>query len=261
MLSEDNPEVTPDQPVIKPKYHTQVTPWHREQGPIIKDILMNDYNQYEMEEDRRRTMITTGLGRIIKEWIKECGRRDGRDSDIVNNSGGKIFEFGSYRLGVHSPGTDIDALCVAPRHIDRTKHFFGVLPEMLRNDERVTELVEVQEAFVPCIKMVFCGVDIDLLFARVELKEVGDNLDSLDNIAILRNCDQDSIKSLNGRRATDAILSHIPNIENFQLTLRSIKLWAKNRGIYSNVFGYCGGVAYAILVAYICKENPQLETC
>jgi len=66
---------------------------------------------------------------------------------------------------------------------------------------------------------------------------------------------------LNGRRATDAILEHIPNIETFQLTLRCIKLWAKNRGIYSNVFGYCGGVAYAILVAYICKTNPELETC
>jgi len=40
--------------------------------------------------------------------------------------------------------------------------------------------------------------------------------------------------------------------------LRCVKLWAKNRGIYSNVFGYCGGVAYAILVAYIVKENPNL---
>ena len=27
------------------------------------------------------------------------------------------------------------------------------------------------------------------------------------------------------------------------------------------MFGYCGGVAYAILVAYVCKNNPDLETC
>lgn len=114
------------------------------------------------------------------------------DSETINNSGGKIFEFGSYRLGVHSPGTDIDALCVAPRHIDRDKHFFGMLAPMLRNDpyKRVENLVEVKEAFVPCIKMTFCKLDIDLLFARVELKEVRDDLCNLQDNSILRNCDQ-----------------------------------------------------------------------
>lgn len=139
----------------------------------------------------------------------------GKDPDVYKNWGGKIFEFGSYRLGVHSPGTDIDALCVAPRDIERDKHFFGVLPEILRNTEGVEELIEVREAFVPCIKMVFSGVDIDLLFARIEYKEVGDNLQSLQDDAILRNCDSESIKSLNGRRATDAILEHVPNIDTF----------------------------------------------
>jgi poly(A) polymerase len=176
---------------------------------------MDDYNQYELETDRKRTMVTSDLGKIITNWIKLCGERDGKDSDTINNSGGKIFEFGSYRLGVHSPGTDIDALCVAPRHIDRDRHFFGILPEILRMDERVEKLVEVKEAFVPCIKMIFCGVDIDLLFARVELKEVGYNLESLQDEAILRNCDIHSIRSLNGRRATDAILEHVPNIHTF----------------------------------------------
>jgi poly(A) polymerase len=86
----------------------------------------------------------------------------------AKNWGGKIFEFSSYRLGVHSPGTDIDALCVAPRDIDRDTHFFGVLPNTLRNTERVVELVEIREAFVPCIKIVFNKVDINLLFARIE---------------------------------------------------------------------------------------------
>lgn len=86
---------------------------------------------------------------------------------------------------------------------------------MLRADTGVTQLIEVREAYVPCIKMIYCGVDIDLLFARVELKEVGDNLESLQDNAILRNCDTASIRSLNGRRATDAILEHVPNIDTF----------------------------------------------
>ena len=47
----------------------------------------------------------------------------GKREEIVKTWGGKIFEFGSYRLDVHSPGTDIDALCVAPKDIDRDLHF------------------------------------------------------------------------------------------------------------------------------------------
>ena len=61
---------------------------------------------------------------IVREWIKESSKGEDR--------GGKIFTFGSYRLGVHSPNTDIDALCVAPSHIDRDNHFFGLLAKKLQ---------------------------------------------------------------------------------------------------------------------------------
>lgn len=161
-------------------------------------------------------------------------------------------------MGVHSPDTDIDALCVAPRHIERLKHFFGELAVILRAHPSVTNITEVKEAFVPVIKMEFEGVDIDLLFARVEYKEVGEDLESLLDDNILRNCDKESIRSLNGCRVTDIILKLVPNHENFRTTLRCIKLWAKHRGVYSNVLGYLGGVAWAILVANICIIFPYL---
>ncbi len=98
-----------------------------------------------------------------------------------------------------------------------------------------------------------------MLFARIELKQVGEDFDELlaDN-NILRNCDKESIRSLAGRRDTDMILKLVPDKDTFETTLRCIKLWAKNRGVYSNVLGYLGGVGWAMLVARICMNNPQM---
>lgn len=45
---------------------------------------------------------------------------------------------------------------------------------------------------------------------------------------LLKNLDQKCVRSLNGCRVTDEILRLVPNIENFRLALRTIKLWAKS---------------------------------
>jgi len=85
-------------------------------------------------------------------------------------------------------------------------------------------------------------------------------LENLIDDDILKNCDDVTITSLNGSRVADIILREVePNLENFRTTLRCIKLWAKSRGIYSNVLGYFGGVTWMIMVAIICKMCPYLE--
>ena len=149
------------------------------------------------------------------EWIQLCGRKLDKDDETIINSGGKIFTFGSYRKGVNGPGSDIDTLVVAPRHIDRDKHFFGELPDILRKTPGVKELTEVREAQVPVIKMKFEDVDIDMLFARVQLKEVGNDLELLHD-DILRNCDIETIRSLNGCRVTEQTLAIVKeNLDEF----------------------------------------------
>ena len=64
--------------------------------------------------------------------------------------------------------------------------------------------------------------------------------------------DEKSIKSLNGCRVAEYFLQQMPNLTVFKKTLRIIKLWARNRGIYSTVFGFLGGIGWNILVAKIC---------
>ena len=95
-----------------------------------------------------------------------------------------------------------------------------------------------------------------MLFARVESTNIGPEV-NLQDYNILRNVDDVTILSLNGCRVTDMILDFVPNKENFEITLRCIKLWAKKRGVYSNLMSYIGGVTWAILVAKICMDNPE----
>jgi poly(A) polymerase len=170
--------------------------------------------------------ILAKLNTLVKQWVKDVSIQKNMPEQMAEKLGGKIYTFGSYRLGVHHRGADIDALCVAPRNIERTDYFTSFF-ELLKQQSEVTECRAVEEAFVPVIKMNFDGIEIDLLFARLALKEIPDSFDLRDDM-LLKNLDARCVRSLNGCRVTDEILRLVPNIENFRLALRSIKLWAKS---------------------------------
>lgn len=76
--------------------------------------------------------------------------------------------------------------------------------------------------------MKFDNIEIDMLFSRLLLKEIPDSMDLRDDF-LLKNLDQKCVRSLNGCRVTDEILRLVPNIDNFRLALRAIKLWAKSK--------------------------------
>ncbi|KAH0622878.1 hypothetical protein JD844_025698 [Phrynosoma platyrhinos] len=205
-------------------------------------------------------VVLDKLNNLVKEWIAEVGKNKNLPPSISLSSSGKILTFGSYRLGVHTKGADIDALCIAPRHVERSD-FFQSFFEKLKLQDGIRNLRAVEDAYVPVIKFKFDGIEIDLVFARLALATFSDNLDLRDDSS-LRSLDIRCIRSLNGMylkgfRVTDEILHLVPNKENFRLTLRAIKLWAKRRGIYSNMLGFLGGVSWAMLVARTCQLYPN----
>lgn len=217
---------------------------------------LEPFNVFEAEEELNHRMeILAKLNTLVKQWVRDVSIAKNMPEAMAEKLGGKIYTFGSYRLGVHHKGADIDALCVAPRNIERAD-YFGSFFDLLKQQPEVTECRAVEEAFVPVIKMNFDGIEIDLLFARLALKEIPDNFDLRDDM-LLKNLDQKSVRSLNGCRVTDEILRLVPNIDNFRLALRTIKLWAKRHGIYSNSLGYFGGVSWAMLVARTCQLYPN----
>lgn len=204
-------------------------------GPKPEDIeatnelrnCLERFNVFESERALNHRMdILAKLNALANVFIQELTVNQNVPADAAAKLGGRIHTFGSYRLGVHSPGADIDALCVAPRNVTR-EDFFTSFTDVLKKQPEVTECRAIEEAFVPVVKMNFDGIEIDLLFARLALKEIPDDFDLSDDM-LLKNLDQKCVRSLNGCRVTDEILRLVPNIESYRLALRAIKLWAKS---------------------------------
>ncbi|KAK4524702.1 hypothetical protein GAYE_SCF05G2605 [Galdieria yellowstonensis] len=234
------------------------------------DEFLHNSNLYENnKEAQRREQVLAELHQLINEWVRRVSRAQGIAEEIVNETEAKLFTFGSYRLGVNPPNADIDTLCIVPRYVERNRDVFGipsesgqvpdegnVLVNIFKSHPKVEDVVPVFDAHVPVVKFKFAGVEIDLLCARLQFSKLPEKLDILDD-SILRNVDDETQRSVNGVRVTDAILRLVPNVDTFRTSLRAIKFWAKNRGIYSNVLGFLGGVSWAILVARICQLYPN----
>lgn len=221
---------------------------------LVQAIRDSDFFESD-EEGVKRELVLGKLNALVREFVKEVARRKHLPENLLGEVTGKIYTFGSYRLGVHAKGADIDTLCVAPQHVDRSD-FFSVFYAMLGANPEVSELTQVPDAYVPVIKMKFSGISIDLVFARLNLTTIPDDLDLTDS-SLLRNLDEKCILSLNGSRTTDEMLKLVPNVESFHIALRCMKLWAKRRGIYSNSMGYVAGIALALLTARICQLYPN----
>ena len=72
--------------------------------------------------------------------------------EVASKVGGKVCTFGSFRLGVNSVGGDIDTLCIAPRHIDRSD-FFTSFAELLK---RQPEIEKFMVKFPDYLSLMFC---------------------------------------------------------------------------------------------------------
>lgn len=205
-----------------------------------------------------RSVVLQSLQTITEEFVKQVCMAQGKSEKYGKAAGGKVCTYGSFRLGVFGPGSDIDTLVVAPENVkkdDYFKYFPDLLVKMAPKDS-ITDLTLVPDAFVPIIKFEYSGISIDLIFASVQRSQVPRDL-SLQGRDMLLGLDEGEVRSLNGTRVTDEILTLVPQKGVFRTALRGVKLWAQRRAIYANIMGFPGGVAWAMMVARICQLYPK----
>ena len=217
------------------KTYLGVTPPIALNGPTPRELEVTDSlveelkkrNVFETaQENKLREVVLGKLDAMVKDFVYKASLTKGMSESLAKTAGGKIFTFGSYRLGVHSPGSDIDTLCVVPKHVQR-EDFFSIFLDMLKARPEATEIAPVPDAYVPLIGAKFSGIAIDFTFSRLPLPRVDDAL-TLEDSNLLRNLDDKDVRSLGGSRVTDAILGLVPNVPTFHMALRCIKLWAQS---------------------------------
>lgn len=226
------------------------------QQALVNELRAQNNFASSADIDLRKQALSR-LNKSALDFVRFIGKKKDLPQSAIDSAGAKIFTFGSYRLGVFGPGSDIDTLLVAPKHVTRDD-FFQFFPDHLRKTTppgSVTELTAVPDAHTPIIKLKLGGVDIDLLFVTLKTNSISDKMEVTDEDH-LRGLDEMDLRSINGARVSDELLSLIPEPKAFRYTLRTVKLWAQRRGVYGNVVGFPGGIAWAIMVARICQLYP-----
>lgn len=106
-----------------------------EKNTDLKSCL-EKYEIFESESEMHHRMEILGkLLALVRKWIRDLSAQRNLPSNVAENVGGNIYTFGSYRLGVQQKGADIDALCVAPLHVDRTEYFSSFMELLKQQDE------------------------------------------------------------------------------------------------------------------------------
>ena len=127
------------------------TPADHESSGRLENLL-REAGLYETSDELAvREEVLRDLQAIVDRWVKRVTAQRGFPDGMAEQATALLIPFGSYRLGVHGRGSDIDALVVGPSYIDRDHDFFAVLGGVLAETEAVTELQPVPRAHVPVI--------------------------------------------------------------------------------------------------------------
>lgn len=275
-----------------------------EQMQRLDSILRANTACYDDDNDGRRRIALDYLENILAQWALTFVESStlGPTSTATNTSSANntttaksnvkppsnpwqkprvaLITFGSFRLGVHRPTSDLDVLALAPPCCSRANFFTGLV-KLLRADTAVKHVHPIATAYTPVVKFQLHGFHVDLLFGRasnpakllafqasgvnplVRLPAACTNGQrqqrleyTIDDSDLLEQ-DEAGVRSLNGARVTQVLLELVPDLATYRVVLRAVKEWAVTVGIYSNVLGFLGGVNWAILVAWVCMRHPR----
>ncbi|KAK8812994.1 hypothetical protein WA538_001865, partial [Blastocystis sp. DL] len=222
------------------------------------EAYLRSLGLYETKDEvTHRQELLESLQNLVRESVKQILKNQNAFTNQSPEELANLFTFGSFRMGINEPSADIDSMAVGPAAVSRDL-FFDIMEAYLKSDPKASDITVIPDAFVPIISMKYGGIDFDLSYAPINRYQTRLPVDfNILDDNNLRNCDDQTVRSLNGRRVTDTILNIVPDRSTFLLVLKAFRYWAQNRGLYKNVMGYFGGVNCALLCSFACMSYPK----
>jgi poly(A) polymerase len=196
--------------------------------------LMDIVNRLEPElTDLQQSQRETVLA-VVKQACSEC-----------LGFPASLHLFGSARLGVANPDSDLDAICLIPDYLSGKRFLVQVEAILAGLCDRSQVMLDVK---FPVLRLQMEGISLDLLYTQVEGFSGGEDIDlqslkpQIKNTKFIIACwDADLI--------IDLVKQH-GSLADFRRLLRAVRGWAKSRGLYGNSWGFLGGFSWSLLCAY-----------
>ncbi len=176
----------------------------------------------------------------------------------VNGSDGTdfhVFLSGSYRMNVHTHKADIDLVFVTTSAVTRAQVFSGFV-SVLEACDAATDVTSLPNIRVPLISLTLDGQEFDVMTCHLNVSTLPLRKAMLNSYIWMNGLDEASVLAFNGPRVTEMVLRSVPRPSHFLVAVRFLRLWAKQRALYSNKSGYMGGINIVLFVAYVAMCNP-----
>lgn len=160
---------------------------------------------------------------------------------------------GSYGLGIWTPSSDVDCLCIGPVS---TRVFFTLAVQRLRKaatrGAKILRRVNAHSGTM--LELEVQGVRMDLQYCpSTFIAETWPYAMLLPPNDTVFGLSTQILSKLKPVRDLYYLRRTIPDFGAFRLAYQFIKCWARQRGIYAARFGYLGGIHIAILLCRVCK--------
>ncbi|PSB57949.1 poly(A) polymerase [Chamaesiphon polymorphus] len=202
-----------------------------ENSELIESITTIEPVLTDAQQSQRDTVLA-----VVKQACTEC-----------LGFAASLHLLGSARLGVATPTSDLDVVCLIPDYLTG-ESFLTRVADCLQGLCDRSQVV--LDAKYPVLRLEIEGISLDLLYTQVAVSDGWETR----NIRDLRSQIKDT-KSIIGCWEADLIIDLVKQqlrLERFQMLLKAVRSWAKIRGLYGNSWGFLGGFSWSLLCAYTC---------